>query len=289
MVTKFLKWALLLAGTGCLAFALIPSVLYGILNVGVAALGALAVACYGLALLLADKRRRSPWEVFAQRGQWKGVCRVVLTVLLCGFLVAELALSGCMYWFGIRNQPQPQSAATAVVLGAGLKNDQPSRMLTYRMESALLYLTAHPEAKVVVTGGLGPKATRTEGAVAAQWFTDRGIAPERILIEEQSMDTQQNLQYAVAQLAQQNLPVQLVLFTDGFHQWRSQLYARLAVAEQGGEAATEAKFFGANVTGVPNRTPWGLIPCYWLREQAALLEAFVFTDIGSLHIERIFN
>ena len=284
---KLLKGLLLLAGIVCLVFALIPSLMYGILNTGVVALAVLAVVCTTLAVLLESPSRRSPWEVFAHRGRVKSFFRILLSTALCCFLVAEIALSAGMYWFGWRNPPQPDSNATAVVLGAGLKNDQPSRILTYRLESALLYLNEHPDAQVVVTGGLGPRATRTEGEAMAEWLTKRGIDPARILLENQSLDTRENLRNAVTLLSENNMPQQMVLFTDGFHQWRSQMYARLAVAENTGEP-TAAKFFGAQITGIPNRTPWGLIPCYWLREQAALAEAFLFTDIGQLYWDRLF-
>lgn len=256
-----IKVVLATVGLGALVFAAIPLALYGIFNVGVAALGVLALLCgLQLYLLCESCRKQAPWEIFAGRGRWHRLLRRLLGVLLSLFLVAELALSAVMLLVSRGNTPSYSTPTTAVVLGCLTIGDKPSRMLENRLQQALLYLNQLPEAKVVVTGGQGEREDYPEAEIAAKWLTEQGIAPQRILLESQSLDSYQNIAYTATLLQQNSLPMEAVLFTDSFHQLRCQLYARQ---------------HGMLVTGVSSPTPWGLLPAYWLREQAALCEALL--------------
>ena len=49
-----------------------------------------------------------------------------------------------------------------VVLGAQLKTTGPSRVLHYRLDTAYEYLTAHPDTKVIVSGGQGSNEPASE-------------------------------------------------------------------------------------------------------------------------------
>ncbi|MEG0752513.1 MAG: YdcF family protein [Angelakisella sp.] len=253
-----IKAILVIFGLLSLFFAAIPPLMYGMFNAGVAALFVLAALCFLQVYLLGESRCVSrPWEVFAGKGSACRFLRRFLGICLSLFFVAEAAFSGVMVWKGWSNLPTNQRPTTAVVMGCLIKGDQPSKILQNRLEKALLYLTDRPEAKVVVTGGQGTVEEYPEADIEAKWLIERGISPDRIIIENRSLDTYENMENTAALLMEKGLPMEAVLFTDGFHQYRSQYYARL---------------HGITVTGIPSPTPWGLFPSYWVREQAAICE-----------------
>ncbi|MEG2074184.1 MAG: YdcF family protein, partial [Angelakisella sp.] len=199
-----------------------------------------------------------PWEVFADSGRTTRILRSFLAAVLALFFAAEATFSAVMIWYGWGNKPYYSKADTAVVMGAEIRDGAPSKIFQSRLEKALGYLTDLPDTRVVVTGGQGKKETRAEGDVAAEWLMAKGIAPERIIIDNQSLDTCENMENTARLLAENGLPPKVVICTDGCHQMRSQLYAKMN---------------GMTATGIASPTPWGLFPAYWLREQAGICEA----------------
>lgn len=146
---------------------------------------------------------------------------------------------------------------TVVLLGCQVYNGRPSMMLQGRIEAAYDYLTAHPDAACVTTGGLDRTSeTMTEGGCAAQVLTDMGIAPERVYAEEKSFDTRENLLFAAEIIRANGLDTHVVIASDNFHQYRGQLFAR--------EAGLEARSAGCF-------SPWFLGPGYACREVVGIL------------------
>lgn len=87
-----------------------------------------------------------------------------------------------------------------VVMGAGVDGTEPSQSMLDRLEAALDWLDAHPDARVIVSGSQGPNEVVSEASVMAAWLTQNGIAPERIIMEEEATSTRENVinSYVVA-------------------------------------------------------------------------------------------
>lgn len=241
-------------------FALIPPIFYRIFHPGVAVLLLLALVA-GMKGLFLCPHRAAPWPSFRrwlENGRCAPLVHRLLSLALALGLTAEALFSLVMIQAAWFHPPRQGESATAVVLGCLTMGDQPSRMLRYRLEAALSYLEQQPEAMVVVTGGKGERETHSEGEVSARWLEAHGISPARILVENQSSNTRENLEQAALLLEQAGLGNQVVVVSDGFHQLRGQLYAKRA---------------GLCPTGIPSRTPWGLLPTYWLREQMGVCKA----------------
>ena len=133
-------------------------------------------------------------------------------------------------------------------------------MLARRLEAARLYLEAHPDAPVVVSGGYEERAGTSEAAVMAAWLVERGIDPARIHLEDHSHSTEENLAFSAEIIGREGLPRALAVATDGFHQYRAAIYAR-----KNGLAAA----------ALPAGTPWGLFPSYWVRDIFGNLKALI--------------
>ena len=161
-----------------------------------------------------------------------------------------------------RDDEMPQKAPEfVVVLGAQINGDQPSLTLKKRLDRAYEYMTEHPQATVFVSGGQGPDETQTEASVMAAYLERRGIAPERIVREEQASDTRENLIFS-AELAQARGvdTASVLIITSDFHMARAKYIARtLGMTPYGLTSAT---------------VPWVLKVNYELREVFAFVKAW---------------
>ena len=145
------------------------------------------------------------------------------------------------------NRPQADNAPnTVVLLGCQVYHGKPSLMLQGRIEAAFDYLTAHPDAVCITTGGLDRHSEPfTEAGCAARELIAMGIAPERIYAEEKSFDTRENLQFAAAIIREHGLDTHVAIASDNFHQLRGQLFARQAGLDPKSAGCFSPWFLGA--------------------------------------------
>ena len=79
-----------------------------------------------------------------------------------------------------------------IVLGAGVNGTEPSLSLRTRLDAALDYLTANPDIPAVLTGGRGYGETITEAQCMYDYLTERGVEPERLILEDAASNTAEN-------------------------------------------------------------------------------------------------
>lgn len=106
-----------------------------------------------------------------------------------------------------------------IVLGAQWKAEGPSEVLRRRLDKAIDYLKANPETVAIVSGGQGSNEIISEAAGMRQYLLDAGIADERILMEDQSTNTCENLAFSAAFVDKENCSV--VVVTNNFHVFRA--------------------------------------------------------------------
>jgi uncharacterized SAM-binding protein YcdF (DUF218 family) len=145
-----------------------------------------------------------------------------------------------------------------IVLGAGIRNEQPGLVLAGRLDKAAEYHKKNPEAVIVVCGGLGAGETIAEAAVMKRYLTEKGVPKEQILLEDRSATTYENLKFA-AELLDGHFPrdfsYSAVLITSDFHMFRA-----VRIAKQAG---ITAKRLGAPIK-------WYTIPANYSREVLAI-------------------
>lgn len=96
-----------------------------------------------------------------------------------------------------RTDPNPERDYL-IVLGAAVYGQTPSLSLENRLKTAYAYLTAYPESKAVLSGGKGAGEDISEAECMYRYLTEKGIAPERLLMEPDSSDTYENLKNSAA-------------------------------------------------------------------------------------------
>ncbi len=174
---------------------------------------------------------------------------VIAAALVVLFAVVSVMMVGANF-----NAPDRQ--ATLIVLGAGLRGDQPSKILRGRLNATVEYMEAHPQVKCIVSGGQGADEICTEASVMQTYLLNAGIASERIYVEDKSASTFENIKFSKEIIEKNGLSSRIAVVTQEFHQYRAQQFAKTA-------GFTE-------VGAVTAHTPWELLGSYWIRDFAGI-------------------
>lgn len=132
-----------------------------------------------------------------------------------------------------------------VVLGAQMKQNGPSVALQRRLDRAYDYLMENPDTLCVVSGGQGSNEPVSEAQGMRDYLMKRGIEESRIIVEDRSANTQQNLAFSRTLIPAEVTKVGIV--TSNFHVYRSiQLARRQGFPEAQGLSATSGIYFLPN-------------------------------------------
>jgi uncharacterized SAM-binding protein YcdF (DUF218 family) len=111
------------------------------------------------------------------------------------------------------------TADAAIVLGASIYSDVPSPVFRERINHALELFRNGDVKYIIFTGGFGQGEKLSEAAVARNYAITQNIPAERILIEEQSRTTFQNLYFAKEIVGNQRFK-SVLLVSDPLHMKR---------------------------------------------------------------------
>lgn len=171
------------------------------------------------------------------------------------FVVAE----GCIFaHYGDKGRP---GLDYIIVLGAQMKPGGPSAVLKFRLDAAYDYLMANEDTLCVVSGGQGANEPCSEAEGMYAYLVERGIAPERILMEDKSTDTSENIAFSAALIGGTDKDVGIV--TNNFHVFRGVMLARHAGFENAcGISARSNIYFQPNnlvreFFGIMKDLAWG--------------------------------
>lgn len=184
------------------------------------------------------------------------VLKRMLTVLLVIFFTA-IAVTGVIIGRTSHGTLDPKSDYL-IVLGAGVYGTTPSRTLRERLEAALGYLESHPNAVAVVSGGKGNGEDITEAQCMFNYLTASGIHPDRVWMEDQAVNTIQNLTYSLDLIEARTgiCPGTAAVVSSEYHLFRANLFAQR---------------LGLNAELVPAKTSYPLLRLnYFLREVFAV-------------------
>jgi uncharacterized SAM-binding protein YcdF (DUF218 family) len=154
-----------------------------------------------------------------------------------------------------------------IVLGAQVRGEVPTLVLSARIRAAAEYLKEHPRAIAVASGGKGSGEDISEAEAIRRGLVRQGISEDRILMEDRSTSTAENLRFSAEviqnyeQQVRKNNPVPLggtngdiirfisknvVLVTNDFHVFRAVKLAQgLGYTRISGLGATD--FFAVTI------------------------------------------
>ena len=143
-------------------------------------------------------------------------------------LIAGLALLAVLEGLIISgmNAMAPPGMDYLLVLGASVYADGPSPALTRRVNAVMDCLDQHPDAVIIASGGQGRSEPISEAQCIRDELIKRGVDPGRILMEDKSTNTQENMEFSRALIDRPDAAVGVV--TNNYHIWRSLQLARRA-------------------------------------------------------------
>lgn len=120
-----------------------------------------------------------------------GYLKIALFSVTLIWLISFIIIEG--FIISAFKQDTPDNTKYVVILGGGLKGDTPTQSTVCRLITGVGYLKKHPEKLAVVSGGQLPDETTTEARVMANYLVNHGIARGRIIQDERSKNTYENL------------------------------------------------------------------------------------------------
>ena len=151
-----------------------------------------------------------------------------------------------------------------IVLGSQVKPSGPAVVTRLRLNRAYEYAVNNPETVIIVSGGQGTNEPATEASVMKEYLISKGIDESRIIAEDKSTNTSENLQFSMALVdGLQDSSVGIV--SSEFHIFRA-----LAIAKKCGYTDTY---------GIPASSVRLYLPNNMLRESIGILKDFLMGNL----------
>lgn len=146
----------------------------------------------------------------------------VLILALAGILTFSALLGAVLHGSYDHIEAEP---ATMLILGCQVYPWGPSVLLKDRLDEALVYLEDHSSMTIVVSGGQGPDEHISEAACMRDYLVEAGVEAERILVEDQSHNTVENITYSARLMQEHDLDMEqgVLIVSNGFHLTRARM------------------------------------------------------------------
>ena len=169
------------------------------------------------------------------------------------YLYFECMLLGTMVADAIaaRHEPEPDKDFL-IVLGCGLRADgSPTPLLRGRLDRALGFdekqkAETGKALTFIVSGGQGPDEPIPESAAMKRYLTEHGIPEDRIIEEDNSTDTFENMKFSKEKIWAVDPGGKIAFVTTNYHVFRSGLFARRVKMRAVGMGAKTKWYFWPN-------------------------------------------
>lgn len=144
-----------------------------------------------------------------------GLQKVIVAVIAAGILLFVI-VEGCI--ISSYRAKGDANLDYIIVLGAQVKEKGPSAALKFRLDTAYDYLVENENTICIVSGGQGANEPCSEAQGMHDYLVGKGIPEERIIMEDKSTDTSENIAFSSRFLDMENDSVGIV--TNNFHVFR---------------------------------------------------------------------
>lgn len=193
----------------------------------------------------------------SSRSKWLKVISVFYQIGL-GIFLTIFIIFECIVFYKIIARKSPNEIKQenyAIVLGAGLDGENPGNILTTRLNTAIDYLNLHKDTKVIVSGGQGAGEIVPESVAMKNYLIKHGINADRILEDNRSTTTLENLEFSKEILEKQGAEDQkVVIVTSAFNLYRVEIVS---------------KMLGIKEIGLGSKSPFRMDVNYSIREFGA--------------------
>lgn len=188
------------------------------------------------------------------------VIDILLVLGFSFFIGIEIQIVRAMFQKAVNGLPY------IIVLGAKVNGTVVSESLRRRLDAAADYLNDNPDTQVIVSGSKLNGELITEAEAMMRYLVDKGIDETRILKEENSYTTKQNLMFSRELMEDKTAATGIV--TSNYHMFRSLAFAR--------------RLGYIQVYGIPASCHPVLFINYMTREFFALMKIWLTKDFTML-------
>lgn len=209
----------------------------------------LGAAGFAFLLIIAILHKKKGILDMVPKGIKIGIAAVIL-LGICIFVVMEVLIISKM------NSKAEEGREYVIVLGAQVRGQHVTKSLAKRLDAACEYLDKNPETKVICTGGQGRGEDISEALAEKRYLMEKGIDESRIILEDKSTSTYENLKFSYEIIGNENADIAIV--TNNFHVYR---------------AIKLGKYVGfKDVDGIAGKSDNRLLLNYMVREGLALFK-----------------
>lgn len=176
----------------------------------------------------------------------------VLVLMLIALKMREIYVAG---------RTADESRKVIIVLGCRVKGNEPSTALVKRTDAAYKYLLSNPDCIAILSGGQGEDENVSEAVCMQKLLMDRGILKDRLILEDKSTSTDENIRFSLQIMTQLGLEKNVAIVTSEYHQKRA-----MKICER----------YGLDAVPVSSKTKLTLLPTFLFREYFALVKESLF-------------
>lgn len=190
---------------------------------------------------------------------------ITMIVLVISFIIIEALIINEVIKSG-KDDVTHKEVDYVIVLGARLYGSTPSPALHERLIITAKYINntaINQDILVIVTGGQGEDEDIPESHAMKEFLKNQGIQDNRIITEEESTSTYENLKFAQEIIKERDKAEEhsILIVTSDFHMLRAKL-----IGER----------LGFNVYGLPAETPRIIKLKSYIREYFAVIKSLIF-------------
>ncbi len=165
------------------------------------------------------------WPAIGNLGQnTSGTMLYTIISCIAVYVLSLLAVYSLSAVFNLFHLKKKRDADYIIVLGAGIIGSRVTPLLAARIEKGIELLCYNPNAVLIMSGGQGSGEDIPESKAMADYALDKGVDVEKIILEQKSVSTQENLCFS-RELMNKQKP-QIIIVTTAYHVFRALILAK---------------------------------------------------------------
>lgn len=216
---KIIRIVLILIGIG-LFFVFAAPLWAHILNIGN------AVGMAGAVILIITGIFLNQFRTAAKHIKSKKAGKIIFNTGMTAVIAVTLSFFIALGSTVASSTTNADNQKTVIVLGCAVNGENPSLMLSYRIDSAYNYLAENPESVAILSGGQGSGESISEAQCMFNKLTEKGIDANRLYLEDKSTNTFENISFSKQIIEEENLSKDIAIASSDFHLKRATMIAK---------------------------------------------------------------
>lgn len=152
-------------------------------------------------------------------------CKIILASGVISLLSIVFAIGIAISIWNYGKVDEKAPADVAIVLGAAISDGEVSPVYRERINHAITLYEEGTVDFIILTGGFGEGSYKSDSQVAKEYALSQDVPDERILIEEKSTITEENLEFSKEIMEENDLETAIIV-SDPLHMKRAMLMAK---------------------------------------------------------------